>query len=69
MTGDDEMQRAEKNIPSYLREGMLVKDAGYSQFVLFFQDNAKMSFQLASFLFKLSTDKANKKTKWISRGV
>ncbi len=58
---DDELRKAEKNIPTYLREGMLVKDAGYSQFVLFFQDNAKMSFQLANFLFKLSTDKQIKK--------
>jgi len=59
--GDDEIRKAEKSIPTYLSEGLLAKDSGYSRFVPFFQDNAKMSFQLANFLFKLSTDNEVKK--------
>ena len=61
MMGDDEIQKAEKSIPTYLSEGLLSKDSSYSRFVSFFQDNAKMSFQLANFLFKLSTDNQVKK--------
>ena len=61
MIGDDEIKKAEKSIPTYLSEGLLSRDADYSRFVPFFQDNAKMSFQLASFLFKISTDGQVKK--------
>ena len=55
MIDENELQKAEKNIPIYLNDGLLSKDSGYSRFVSFFQDNAKMSFQLSNFLFKLST--------------
>ncbi len=61
MIDEDEIQKAERNIPIYLGEGLLAKDASYPRFVSFFQDNAKMSFQLANFLFKLSTDNNAKK--------
>ncbi len=61
MITEDDIQKAEKNIPTYLDEHMLSKDPAYSRFTPFFHDNAKMSFQLANFLFKLSTENDVKK--------
>lgn len=61
MIEEKDLKEAEKNIPYYLNEGLLTKNSSNTQFVPFYLNNAKMSFQLANFLLQLSTDDNVKK--------
>lgn len=61
MITDKEIREAEQNLRRYFEEELLKKDSSHAQFVKFYVNNAKMSFQLANFLLKLSTDKEIKK--------
>ncbi len=56
MMEEKEIQEAERNIPRYLEDGLLTKNPDNKQFASFYLNNAKMSFQLANFLFRLSTE-------------
>lgn len=55
MIDEKDIKEAEKNISNYLGERMLTKDPSNARFVSFYQNNAKMSYQLANFLQNLST--------------
>ena len=50
-----ENEEAEKNIPHYLSEGLLVKNPGHTRFAQFYLNNAKMSLLVAQHLHRLST--------------
>ncbi len=56
-----DLLEAEQNLPHYLEDGLLTKNKSYAQFAPFYLKNAEMSFHLASFLHKLSTNNEVKK--------
>lgn len=61
MIEEKDLQEAEHNISRYLEDGLLTRNKSYAQFVPFYLKNAEMSFQLANFLQKLSTEGEVKK--------
>jgi len=61
MIDEKEIKEAEKNIPRYLSDNMLMKHENNKQYVNFYKDTATMSFQVAQHLYTLSTDKELKK--------
>ena len=61
MIGEKEIKEAERNIPQYLTDGLLSRDSAHAKFVPFYMNNSKLSFQLASHVFKLSSDAETKK--------
>jgi len=61
MISDKEINEAEKNIKHYFKECLLKKDSDHAKFVKFYINNAKMSFQLANFLQKLSSNKETRR--------
>ncbi|VVB81388.1 Uncharacterised protein [uncultured archaeon] len=62
MIEDKELSQAERNIQDYLNEELLTKKPEHQQFTPFYLKNAKMSFQVAQFLYNLSTNSDTKKS-------
>jgi len=62
MIEEKELSQAERNIQDYLNEELLTKKPEHQQFASFYLKNAKMSFQVAQFLFNLSTNPDTKKS-------
>ncbi|MDD4878026.1 MAG: hypothetical protein PHO02_03250 [Candidatus Nanoarchaeia archaeon] len=64
----DEVKKAENNVAQYLKDGLLKKDAGNSQFSGFYMENAKKALLIARHLQKLSTEAETRKNNGFPEG-
>lgn len=61
MITEKDIKQAERNMALYIQEGLIKRSGSNARFTPFYLGNAKMSLQLADYLYSISTDPESKK--------